>query len=1044
MTSTHSDPPHRAPIRDAPPYVSPRVPAHSPRVAAHSPRVSMHSPRVPLQSPRVPQAHSPLSSEPLPPGWVKQYDPASKRDFYVDTAVPRSTWVHPYKDEQYMREHGRRDKQNIRRHSSASQGIASPVIVGPQSQQCADGQPARKKMRLASSPESFPASSAHEDITRELELLLRRDFSFPGKYCHAATTASAANPGLTVKGIGILGLPLSERDAKLVQTRISASTNEAHPVGNVWELDARDIECSNPAWAKYLEEIVLKDIWKKLAPHCSRPRLELQSLLLWEASTDILEYECTENPQRKTDEFATIHVILPSFYTGGHVQLSYADCSENYDLSATSSFSTSLVAWYHGVDCLIKPVESGRRLALSYHLVTGEGPRPKLPAMPEKLMDLRRFLRQWSDIQEYEPDAAPNIIAYPLKHEYRDNDLRADTLKLEDRHKVIHLKVLCDELGFQLGLATLDDHLIGTADEASNRDGQGRPRMLRVNSRRLTIKEVFDFDGVSLPGLTKLELHEADLVKTLPPPESAPDLVDPHVIEFHHYRTVVVLFERRRTVEALLHTRKASYALERLYNVDRAKASPVDRKIVAYVLASLYRQQPYNFSAQSALADIALGWNDVKLWNDTALSTCSHGSLVSALDSIQWLAAWKQFSFAGIRESIEFCCQKKGVRKCLDFFLETDQEVFASLTSLETGSNREVVSRWSTDQLQKALDTMQHLERDEAPLFIALIRKKGVQFFWHVVMRSVTRIPNAYDFWVEFLRSLYSIRPEAINSDEDAKTFDSLTDEGLDTILSDFSLIVRSGDISLRNRRLSEIIDLCLSTRRLDMCRRVLFITVPRDQSADWVPDILSPLYVPQLRRTLHDHGMEVYHKPFSDFFRAVIGCYLHHVLGPFNGGVRKICGSCSVCAALDDFVLSAKLTQAHFVGAKTHTAHLQTHLTGASDIVSFYSITDPAVVGGNVMIVDKHRDAEVDLQWRSRKNRATEFLTSIGELSSIERIMGRRYNDVLLALDGKVHFAHLEEGSRGGSQSPGRGIAIHHLLQGRWVATSLTDVNTS
>lgn len=103
----------------------------------------------------------------------------------VDTAVPRSTWVHPYKDEQYLREHGhkRREKQNIRRHSSASQGIASPVIVGvPQSQQCADGQPARKKMRLASSPESPPSSSAHDDITVRNVLYRREIPDFDGFY----------------------------------------------------------------------------------------------------------------------------------------------------------------------------------------------------------------------------------------------------------------------------------------------------------------------------------------------------------------------------------------------------------------------------------------------------------------------------------------------------------------------------------------------------------------------------------------------------------------------------------------------------------------------------------------------------------------------------------------------------------------------------------------------------------------------------------------------------------------------------------------------
>ncbi|KAJ7611654.1 hypothetical protein FB45DRAFT_313462 [Roridomyces roridus] len=1014
-----------------------------------SPRETRTSPQGQHSSPRAPPPHSPPSPDDLPPGWVKQYDPVSQRHFYVDTAVPRSTWSHPYRDEQYLREHAprRRDKpQIVRRHSSAT---SPPVIKAPLQQ--TDGQPPRKKLRVvpaaaANSPEIRPVSSAQDDITRELELLLRRDFSFPGKYCHAATTASAANPGLTVKGIGILGLPLSERDARLVQAVISESTSDKRPVGNVWELDAKDVECGNPAWTTYLEEIVLKDIWKKLSPHCSRPRLELQSLLLWEATVDILEYECTVNPARKTAEFGTIHVILPSLYTGGHVQLSFAGCSENYDLSATSSFSTSFIAWYHGVDCLIKPVESGRRLALSYRLVAIDDQRPQLPTMPEKLGELKRFLRQWSDIQEYEPDAAPSIIAYPLQHEYRDNDLRADTLKLEDRHRVIHLKFVCDELGFQLGLATLDDHLIGTADEASTtRDGQGRPRMLRVNTRRLTIKEVFDFDGVALPGLTKLELKESDLVKSVLAAESAPDLVvydakDPHVIEFHHYRTVVVLYERRRTVEALLHTRKASYALERLYNVDRQAPSPVERKIVAYVVSSLYRQQPYNFTAQTALAEIALGWNDCKMWVDTVRSTCSHGSLISALESIRWLDAWKQFSFPEIRESIEYCWTTKGVRKCLEFFIEVDEE---ALLSLEPESKRDGVLRWLTELLLKSLDTMQHLEREMAPLFIALIRKKGITFFWSVVIGPVNRIPNAYDFWVEFLRSVHAARPECVKSDEDAQIFEGLVDEGLGATLSDFSLIVRSGDISLRHRRLSEIIDLCLSIRRLDMCRRVLFLTVPRDHGSDWIPDIMSPLYVPPLRRTLRDHSMEVYHKPFCDFFRAVIGAYLHHVLGPFQGKMRNITGSCNVCAALDEFVLSPKLRQAHFVGAKTHTAHLQTHLTGTSDILSFYPITDPGVVGGNVLIVNKEQNPDKDVPWLSRKDRAIEFLGTIGDFPTIERVMGTRYNDVLLALEGKGHFIHLEDGSRVGNQMPGRGIAIHHLVQGRWMATSLTDAGS-
>ncbi|KAK7035880.1 WW domain-containing protein [Favolaschia claudopus] len=993
------------------------------------------------------EGHTPQlspSSEPLPPGWVKQYDPVSQRDFYVDTAIPRSTWCHPYKDEQYLRERRRDNKQNIRRHSSASQGIVSPVILGSQRERCANGEPAKKKVRLATtSPKSATEPIPH-DIGRELDFVLHREFSFPGKYCHAATSASAANPGLNVEGIGILGLPLSERDAKLVQSLVASSTKTAHPFKNVWELPAGDVQCCNPAWSAYLEDIVVKDIWKKLAPHCSRPRLVLQSLLLWEASSDVTEYNCTDIPNRTSDEFATIHVILPSCYTGGNVQLSFAGCSENYDLSATSSFSTSLVAWYHGVDCVVKMVESGRRLALSYRLLAGdEGIRPSLPSMPEKLDELRRFFRKWSDIQEYTPDSVPSIIAYPLLHEYRDDDLRADILKLEDRHKVIHLKALCDELGFQLGLATLDDHHIGSADESSTRDGQGRPRMLRVNTRRLTIKEVLDFDGVPLPGLTKLELDETNVVKTHIQPESAPDLVvydskDPHVIEFHYSRTIVVLFERRRTVEALLHTRRTPYAMERLHSVDRRRSSPVDKKIVAYVLDSLYRQQPYNFNAQTTLAEVALSWHDAKLWNDVARSTCSHGSLISALDSLKWLDAWRRFSFAAVRESLEHCYEIKGPQKCLEFFLDCDPDAFMSV---ERGTSLDGVLRWSSEQLTKSLGTLQSLERTHAPLFCALVRQKGIQYFWHVVVPPIIRVPNACEFWMEFLRSVHSLRAENTRSEEDESTFISLSDEGLATIISDFNLVIRSGDISLRSRRLSEIIDLCLSTRRLDMCRRVLFLTVPHDQGADWVPDLLNPFYIPNLRRTLREHNIEVYHKPFIDFFRAAIGCYLQYVLGPFSGELRRICSSCNVCSALDDFMVSPKLTQAHFIGSKTHTSHIQSHLVPAADLVASYTLADPAVEGGNVLIVNKNLDAETDPQWRARKNRGLEFLVSVGEMAIVDRIMGKRANDVALALEGKMHFVHLEDGSRAGNNpTPARRVAIHQMMQGRWVATSLAD----
>lgn len=43
-------------------------------------------------------------SRPLPQGWVRQLDPQSNHQFFVDTATepPRSIWHHPYDDDAYM------------------------------------------------------------------------------------------------------------------------------------------------------------------------------------------------------------------------------------------------------------------------------------------------------------------------------------------------------------------------------------------------------------------------------------------------------------------------------------------------------------------------------------------------------------------------------------------------------------------------------------------------------------------------------------------------------------------------------------------------------------------------------------------------------------------------------------------------------------------------------------------------------------------------------------------------------------------------------
>ncbi|THY45498.1 hypothetical protein D6C98_07809 [Aureobasidium pullulans] len=42
------------------------------------------------------------ASREVPQGWIRQYDPQSSHQFYVDTHTERAIWHHPYDDDEYM------------------------------------------------------------------------------------------------------------------------------------------------------------------------------------------------------------------------------------------------------------------------------------------------------------------------------------------------------------------------------------------------------------------------------------------------------------------------------------------------------------------------------------------------------------------------------------------------------------------------------------------------------------------------------------------------------------------------------------------------------------------------------------------------------------------------------------------------------------------------------------------------------------------------------------------------------------------------------
>lgn len=128
----------------------------------------------------------------------------------------------------------------------------------------------------------------------DLESALDNDFNFKGNFFYAETQADAPNPCLSIDGIGVIGLPLNEREAKAI---IACSAQAPFGKGsetiidtkvrNTWEIEPSKVTFKSAKWTPWLERTVFSKIWNSLgvAPCTSQPRCELYKLLLYETGS---------------------------------------------------------------------------------------------------------------------------------------------------------------------------------------------------------------------------------------------------------------------------------------------------------------------------------------------------------------------------------------------------------------------------------------------------------------------------------------------------------------------------------------------------------------------------------------------------------------------------------------------------------------------------------------------------------------------------------------------------------------------------------------
>jgi len=222
--------------------------------------------------------------------------------------------------------------------------------------------------------------------------------------------------------------------------------------------------------------------------------------------------------------FASLIIVLPSKFQGGEVHVSHGENKGVFDISPSSEFSISALAWYTDVVHEVKPVTSGYRLALSYNLVnTSRGlPAPHLPDMHSAVSDVQRVFHMWAK-GDYDRKHSSGTIAYLLDHQYSDTGLEFTALKGKDAALVSNIRRAAEKEGVSLRLGNLVYEVSGDVG-CDDPFGRGAPEMNEVNDTEYRIEGLYDLEG----DLAKLKRpirlsEELDLIPKNPFKGEEPD-----------------------------------------------------------------------------------------------------------------------------------------------------------------------------------------------------------------------------------------------------------------------------------------------------------------------------------------------------------------------------------------------------------------------------------------------------------------------------------------------------------------------------------------
>ncbi|KAH9934635.1 uncharacterized protein B0H18DRAFT_977493 [Fomitopsis serialis] len=603
------------------------------------------------------------------------------------------------------------------------------------------------------------------DIRASLETVLNGDLaeSFKGSYAFNCTYTDAPNPGLhlSANNIGIIGLPLSQREAKVVMSGCRPATKRS--AGDIacgaWVMDASQVLLRNSAWEGFIQRVV-GDACAAFGVDVeeSEPRCEFSQMLFYEAGAHI---------DKSNDVFAIIHVVLPSEFTGGALQVLHESQRTVLNGCADSALKTTVHSWHADAIHELQPITSGYRLALSYNILHApNAPRPTLSNDSAAIAELRHVLLSWK--QSTSADT-PRKIVYLLDHHYPQADLKASSLKGPDAHKLSLLRLLAQQHGFCLGLATFERYLYGRLEDNSYRLINGVSDFDDVYDESTCISDLVNLDGDPLQ--SEVEFVEEYMIPEDPVAtvesgahdeqtcdESGGDELD--FVKRWYRRTALVIWPRQFDLNKTFEDDISSMAKE-LAEAGSGALRKRERELVEFLFNLAQAHTEKKDEVARAVCAAASFCQDFELWKRAA-SLCE--ATVKALGTDIVLRSVESFGFQFLLPMLEEMV-----------LMEVDNiALFRLFDALENWAmtNQAVpkqdVLDWVSDQRILAMNHLAKPTTDDCQaLLCAALRYGGITALQDTVVPQLSRISDP-DFLLSFAESLRQekLKPEVSLEDQ--------------------------------------------------------------------------------------------------------------------------------------------------------------------------------------------------------------------------------------------------------------------------------------